>query len=465
MHKNQDQIKAAPWVESGNHFCNEEKWAEATNCLLHALKIDPYNPATHAFIATIYKHQQMIEQAQSSYQRAHDLAPENPDYLYNLALFHQETGNLPPAKTLYLTLLNKHPDHADANANLGLLYQDMNQTELARHYYEQDLKLRPDDADSHFNLALINLLTGNYEVGWHEYEWRFKRDVAKRTYPHTYKQPRWQGKSFSGKTLFIHGEQGFGDNLQFLRYLPLVKELGGKVILETHRPLAPLIKDFPGIDKLLIYNPEQPAETTFDYYAPLLSLPGIFKTTTSSIPAQTPLLKAPTQLCENWSLRLTSPRIKVALVWSGNTLRSCSAENFLPLCELVGFDFYGLQTGPPTKESQVLHKCSGFQQNLGPELNSFADTAAIISQLDLIITIDTATAHLAGAMGHKVWVLLPFAPDWRWFLERSDSPWYPNMRLFRQPEPGNWQPVISLIKSELEQFGHHNLLEKLNKEC
>jgi ADP-heptose:LPS heptosyltransferase len=146
-------------------------------------------------------------------------------------------------------------------------------------------------------------------------------------------------------------------------------------------------------------------------------------------------------------------------------LRSCSAEEFRPLCDLDEIDFYGLQTGTPANEAQILIDNSNLLQNLGPELNSFTDTAAIISQLDLIITIDTATAHLAGAMGHKVWVLLPFAPDWRWFLERSDSPWYPSMRLFRQSEPGNWQPVISKVKRELEQLMHHNMLEKSREEC
>ncbi len=448
------KIKAAPWIESGDHFLKEEKWPEALHCLLQALKVDSNNATAHALIARAYKKQNLTEQAKTSYHRAHELAPENPDYLYNLALFYQETRLFPQAETYYLKLLSKQSDHPNTLSNLGRLYQDTNRPELALHYYEKDLKLRPDDPDTHFNLALIHLLTGNYEAGWREYEWRFQRSAAKRTYPHSFKQPRWNGGPFPGQTLLVHGEQGFGDNIQFLRYLPLVKRFGGRILFEVPELLAPLIKDYPGIDQLLTYNPAQASQESFDLFIPLLSLPLIFKTTPTSIPAPNPRLTAPPQLCETWRKHLASPRYKVGLVWGGHSLpdplRSCSAEAFCPLCEIDNVDFYGLQTGEPAKEANTLKKTSNFRENFGEKLNNFADTASIISQLDLIVTIDTATAHLAGAMGQQVWVLLPFVPDWRWFLERNDSPWYPSMRLFRQPEPGNWQQPVKEIKNSLQ---------------
>ncbi len=316
----QQNVRVAPLVASGEYFIDAERWSDAIICLTQALKMAPKNTSAYALIARAYNQQNQTNEAQSSYHRAHDLDPKNPDYLYNLALFYQENKFFPEAEGYYLKLLSKHPEYADALANLGRLYQDTNRPELAQYYYELDLKLRPNDPDSHFNLAYIHLLTGNYEAGWQEYEWRFKRTTAKLTYPHTYTQPRWQGKPFLGKTLLIHGEQGFGDNLQFLRYLPLVKKLGGKVLLEIPQPLAPLIKGFPGIDQLWHYNPELPVKTSFDYYIPLLSLPGILKTTINSIPPQKPLLQAPSQLCKSWKKRLASSRLKVALVWGGHAL-------------------------------------------------------------------------------------------------------------------------------------------------
>ena len=441
-------------IESGNHFLKEKKWPEAVHCLQQALTVAPKNALVHALIAQSYNEQNQTTLARKGYFSAHELEPENIDYLYNLALYQQKKSQYSEAEEYYLKLLSKQPHHVNTLANLGRLYQDTNRPELALHYYEKDLKLRPEDPDSHFNLAFIHLLTGNYDAGWREYEWRFKRPAAKRTYPHTFQQPRWQGDYFHGKTLLVHGEQGFGDNLQFMRYLPLVKRLGGTVYFEAPQSLAPLIKDFPGIDQLLIYDPERPTDELFDYYIPLLSLPLLFKTKSDSIPPVEPPLKAPLKLYEKWKQQLASPKIKIGLVWGGHLmpdpLRSCSAKGFRPLCELPGFDFYGLQTGKPASESQTLADTPGFRQNLGPKLKNFADTAAVISNLDLIITIDTATAHLAGAMGHPVWVLLPFAPDWRWFLERSDSPWYPSMRLFRQPEPGNWRQTIKKIRNSLQ---------------
>ena len=460
----QQNIKIAPLVASGAHFIEAERWSDAIHCLTQALRVAPKDASAYALIARAYNQQNQTSKAQSSYHSAHNHAPENPDYLYNLALFYQENKFFPEAEEHYLKLLSKHPKYADASANLGRLYQDTNRPELAQHYYEIDLKLRPNDPDSHFNLAFIHLLTGNYENGWQEYEWRFKRTAVKRTYPHTFKQPRWDGTPFPGQTLLVHGEQGFGDNLQFLRYLPLVKEFGGRVLFEVPKLLVPLFTNYPGIDQLLTYDYQQKTQENFDFFIPLLSLPLIFKTTPTSIPKPKPLLTAPHQLCSTWQKRLASPNYKVGLVWGGHSLPG-SAELFRPLCYIDGIDFYGLQTGVPAHEIPTLIDSPNFLSNLGSEIHSFADTAAIISQLDLVITIDTATAHLAGAMGCKVWVLLPFAPDWRWFLERKDSPWYPNMRLFRQSKAGNWQPVISTIKRELEQFSPHNLLEKSNKEC
>jgi hypothetical protein len=255
----------------------------------------------------------------------------------------------------------------------------------------------------------------------------------------------------------VHDEQGLGDTLQFARYLPMVKERCGRLILETRRELIPLLKDFPGLDAVVQRPEAGEPPATADCCIPLLSLPLVFGTTRENIPALVPYIRADPRKSAAWGRRIEGPGLKVGLVWAGRPQhqddrnRSCRLDLFLPLARIQGLNLFSLQKGPAETQIRDSELKDGMV-HLGAELNDFSDTAAVISQLDLLIAVDTSVAHLAGAMARPVWVLLPAIPDWRWMLDRKDSPWYPTMRLFRRPCGGDWAPVVDGIASELRRM-------------
>jgi hypothetical protein len=266
----------------------------------------------------------------------------------------------------------------------------------------------------------------------------------------------WDGSGFSGKRLLIRYEQGLGDNLQFVRYVPMVKALGGTVTLETARPLLGLLEGFEGIDRLVEAAPDGQATAEFDLDVFLLDLPRIFGTTAETIPAEVPYLYADRSKTEYWRDRLDGDDFKVGVVWAGSpkhtndSNRSCSIQHFRPLTEIESVRLIGLQKHESAVGAGQLSDEMPFM-NLGEKLADFTDTAAVIENLDMVISVDTAVLHLAGAMGKRVWGLLPFEADWRWMLESSDSPWYPTMRLFRQTAAGDWGGVFGNVADELRQ--------------
>ena len=243
--------------------------------------------------------------------------------------------------------------------------------------------------------------------------------------------------------------------LQFVRYLPMVKARGGTVVFATVKPMMRLFEGLTGVDELVDVSQKAQPDSD-DYYIPLLSLPGIFQTTLESIPAPVPYLFADEPRVDSWKARLAPTGFKVGLVWAGTVTdprRSMPLAKFRPVAQISGLRLYGLQKGISAEQIEVEGVPEGMEiTNFGQEFEDFADTASVIENLDLIISIDTSVAHLAGAMGKPVWLLLPFAPDWRWLLDREDSPWYPTMRLFRQPSPGDWDTVIRQIAAELHQL-------------
>jgi hypothetical protein len=299
-------------------------------------------------------------------------------------------------------------------------------------------------------------LTGRMEDGWREYEWRLRLTGSQRAYPHRLSLPRWDGTRFDGKTLLVHDEQGFGDTIQFVRYLPMVKALGGSVVLETRSPLLALLKHVAGIDALAERSREGPSKTDADLYIPLLSLPLVFNTTMQTIPTGVPYITADPARVPFWRRRIGGSGMRVGLVWSGSPTHPRDGERSVPVhlfervFALPHVSFFALQkTGSRPSDLAVLE--SAGVDNLDPDLNDFADTAAAIEQMDLVISVDTAVAHLAGAMGKKTWCLLPFSPDWRWGLEGGDTPWYPSMVLYRQARAGHWQHVIDVIRQALDR--------------
>ena len=308
--------------------------------------------------------------------------------------------------------------------------------------YRQALVLAPNFPEAHENLGMILLLYGNLRTGFAEYEWRCQtKKYLRRSFPY----PLWDGSDLQGQKIILICDQGYGDAIQFIRYVPLITELDGKIIVVCQEPLLRLFSTVAGIEQLIIE-----AIVEFDVHAPLMSLPHLMGTTLDTIPAQIPYLTAP----KPYPFILQSPAetyLKVGIVWAGSPgnqndrNRSCNFSDFSSILKIPGIAFYSLQKG-----SEITNL--GGVQDLSGKLNDFADTSAIIEQLDLVITVDTSVAHLAGALGKPVWVLLSFVADWRWMLEREDSPWYPTMRLFRQTQPGDWNGVFEKVAVALENW-------------
>jgi Flp pilus assembly protein TadD len=339
---------------------------------------------------------------------------------------------------------------AETHGNLGSALAAIGEVNQAIASFRQAIALNPAFALGHFNLGLMLLLNGEFELGWPEYEWRLR--VAEFDPPVKLTQPPWDGTELNGRRILIHAEQGLGDVLQFVRYLPKILERGGQVILHCQRDLHRLLQAFPGITELT--SPDQPLPA-FDMHCPLLSLPRVFQTNATNIPAAIPYLTADETLSRPWQSRLEKLNgRKVGLVWAGRPAhgndrnRSIALKQFAPLASAKGIHFISLQKGEAAK--QAASPPTGLSLiDWTNDLNDFADTAALVANLDLVITIDSAVAHLAGALGKPVWLLLPWACDWRWMLWRSDSPWYPTLRLFRQRQRGDWSGPIKEIAEAL----------------
>ncbi len=388
--------------------------------------------------------------ALASVERAIALTPDLAEahYARGLALFDLRR----PADALasYERAIALKSDLAEAHYNHGLALFDLRRPAEALESYDRAIALKKDYGGAIWNQSLCLLQLGRFEQGWRQYEWRMKCDEP--TTVRSYPQPLWLGdENIAGKTLFIWEEQGFGDMIQFCRYAKLLEARDAKVIMSVYQPLRGLLKQISPTIQFI--NPNE-APTDFDYHCPLLSLPFAFGTTLATIPAHQQYLKADEQLRAAWAARLprkTKPRI--GMVWSGRTdhptikNRSINMERFLPILS-ADADWICLQKEIGEKDLAVLWQV-GRIAVFSDDLRDFSDTAALIDLMDLVITVDTSVAHLAGAMGKPVWILLPYNPDFRWLLDRDDSPWYPSARLFRQQQIGDWAGVIERVGNEL----------------
>jgi hypothetical protein len=346
------------------------------------------------------------------------------------------------------------PDYAEALSNCGMTLRELKRFDEALASYDHALALRPDYAEVHCDKSLLQLLTGDLNSGWQEYEWRWKNKslgLLKRDFA----QPRWLGgNGIKGKTILLHSDQGFGDTIQFCRYVSLVSARGVRVLLEVQPPLQGLMASFTDVAQVISAKDKLPH---FDLHCPLSSLPLAFGTRIESIPANVPYLTAPSESVSSWNFTPASRgNLRIGLAWSGrpehgnDTNRSIPLRSLLQLLD-VKAGFVSLQKDVRPDDATVLKYRSDLVR-FGDELKTFSDTAAVISKLDLVISVDTSVAHLAGALAKPVWILLPFVPDWRWLLDREDSPWYPTARLFRQTNPGDWSGVVSRVAVELEKL-------------
>jgi Flp pilus assembly protein TadD len=421
-----------------------------------ALRLRPNYGEAHYNLGLVLAKMARLDEAIASYRQALQFKPDYAEAYNNLGVALGNQDRLEESVASFRQALRLKPDYAEACYNAGTVLTSAGSLRLRERklqeaiaYYQQALLIKPDYAVAHKDLAMAWLRLGNFEQGWPEYEWRWKcPDV----HCPTLAQPRWDGGPLAGRTILLQAEQGLGDTLQFARYAPLVEQHGGKVLLTCQPALFRLLATCPGVDRLLTTGSPLP---DFDVQAPLLSLPGIFRTDLATIPAQVPYLSADPELEHRWRRELELwPGFKIGIAWQGNPAhaqdrqRSLPLAHFEPLARLPGTQLFSLQVGPGAEQLQQI----GFPViDLGSRFNpaSFDDAAAAMMALDLVITVDSAIAHLAGALGLPVWVLLAYLPDWRWLLDREESPWYPTMRLFRQDEPGDWNGVVGRVVTVL----------------
>ena len=476
----------APALKERGHLLRDRKQpAEALDSLDRALALAPEDPEAYLGRALVLRDLKRCNEAFMACDRALALKPVYPEAAvargnvfhemrsfndaikeYDRALamrpdFAQAYGNRAnalvelnrPAEALadYDRAIADKP-YASALVNRGLALNYLDRPDEALESFDRAIALEPGMAQGHWNKALLCLALGDFEHGWHDYEWRWRG--ATDLVPRAFTQPQWHGENLAGKTILLHAEQGFGDSIQFVRYLPLVKAKAGKVILEVPESLLPLIGDLANGVTMLTRGDVLPA---FDLHCPLMSLPLAFGTTLASIPASVPYLHAPAGRVDAWHARLSSmARPRVGLVWSGRPdhkndhNRSIALSRLEPLLSVAGVAFVSLQREYRETDLPALGRLPVLR--LDDALADFAETAAVISELDLVITVDTAVAHLAGAMAKPLWLLLPQIQDWRWMRGRTDSPWYPSARLFRQSQIGDWDGVISAVAQELAAF-------------
>ena len=417
---------------------------EAQACYERALALRPKRIESHIGLGVVLRDQGRPEDAVARYERALALAPDHPETRSNLGVALVDLGRPDEAIIHYEKALAVQPDRPEIHNNLGIALQRQGRCAEALGRYGRALALKPNYPEAHFNRALALLLTGNLDEGWPEYEWRFA--VAR--YDRSFDRPLWSGTPLTGQTIFIHAEQGLGDALQFVRFVPAVAERGGNVVLEVPAPLVRLARTVSGASEVIAAGDPLPA---FDCHCPLLSLPRILKTTLATIPAAVPYLSVPAEADAAWAERVAAASgFKVAIVWAGTTQGALDLRLLEPLWEVPGISWFSLQVGAGSGDISLL---DGVRiVDLSPWLTDFAETAAAICHLDLVISIDTSVTHLAGALGRPMWLVLPYAPDWRWLLRREDSPWYPTARLFRQRKAGDWPSVASEVAAALAQM-------------
>jgi Tfp pilus assembly protein PilF len=391
--------------------------------------------------------------ALASFDRFIALQPDNLDVLNNRGGSLAALGRLVEAIESYDRALAIDPQRPEILMNKAHVLAELHEFDRALAFYAAAAAMEGWRAEAEWYASLVRLRLGDFAQGWSGYQWRW-RQRSWETQRRDFAAPLWLGEeSLAGRTILLHAEQGCGDTLQFARYVQKVAALGATVLLEVQPPLRALFEDFAGAARVFARGEALPC---FDWHCPLMSLPLALGTSLDTIPREIPYLQAPADRVRKWRERLPARgATRVGIVWSGSPVhkndhnRSIAAARLAPLLAAQGVEFIGLQTDLACADVEALSEQGAIMQ-LGPELNDFADTAAIVSQLDLVVSVDTSAAHLAGALGKPVWVLLPFTPDFRWLLTRDDSPWYPTARLIRQPRHGDWDSVLARVCHELQ---------------
>lgn len=421
-----------------------------------ALAINPEFADAHCNLGSALTRLRRYDEALASIDRALALRPDHPDALYNRGNVLKPLKRYEEALASYDRAIALQPDHADAHNNRGQVLRELARYDEALASYDRALALRPHHVMAHCNAAALRLLTGDFSRGWVHYEWRWQKASVVPLQRH-FQQPAWcGGDSISGKTLLVHSEQGLGDTIQFCRYVPLVAARGARVIFEVQKPLQSLMASLGGVEKVIAKGDPLPQ---FDLHCPLLSLPLAFGTQLETI-APVADLHVPARPVAAWQSDLQRYRHpRIGLAWSGNPgherdlERSIGLRALLPVLDALDGKavIVSLQKEVRAEDAAIL-KARGDILDCGSGLADFSDTAALVTQLDLVISVDTSVAHLAGALKKPVWLLLTYFPDWRWLLGRDDSPWYPSARLFRQDQTRTWDSVTARVGQALREF-------------
>jgi len=424
--------------------------AEALADFDKAIELQPEDAQAWNNRGVVLQDQLRWDQAMQSYAGAIAAEPGYGQAHYNLGNALRALGRFEAAVASYDTAIALQADLAHALNNRGLALQELQRSDEAIASYDAAIASRPDYADAHWNKAIELLLCGDFAQGWKLYEWRWRRDSFS-SRKRAFVQPLWLGVApLAGKTVLLHAEQGFGDSIQFCRYAREVRALGAQVLLEVPQPLMALFETLQGVDRLLEKGLALPP---FDYHCPLLSLPLAFQTRLETLPGHAPYLASSTSKRDHWERRLGLPsKPRIGLVWSGNALDRNDTQRSVGLSALLPhlpprFEYICLQKELRSADQEALQASS--VRFFGAEIQDFSDTAALCDLVDLVISVDTSVAHLAGALGKPTWILLPYAPDWRWMLDRDDSPWYPSVRLYRQDRDRLWTPVLERVGSGL----------------
>ncbi|MGA2582087.1 MAG: tetratricopeptide repeat protein [Tepidisphaeraceae bacterium] len=472
-----------------NALLKDQQWDEAIAACQRALALQPNFPEAYNTLGNALMAKDLIEPALGAFGRAISMRPTYNEAFVNLGNALRKSNRPAEAEVMLRYAIAQKPDVPEAYSTLGVVLFGQDRYAEAIAAFRKALSLRPADFDSiapllasalsrngnydeciavckqaiervpesplaHFHLGMTLLRLGDFKNGWKEYEWRIPAKVLPlRRYD--YPQPRWTGEELGGKTILIYTEQGFGDTIQFARYLPLVARRGGKIIVQCESghfgPLERLLQAVEGVQSVVSIDTP---DVQFDVYCSIVSLPSILDI---EIPSE-PFISADAELVEQFrNLMPNDQRIKIGLVWAGasknpeDDIRSTSLSAMAPLAQSGDFWFCSLQKGDAAAEAKNPPKGMNLV-DFSDRINDFADTAAIIANLDLVISVDTAVAHLAGAMGKPVWLLIQVASDWRWMLNRDDSPWYPSMRIFRQNKLKDWQTPIGRLSESLRQF-------------
>jgi tetratricopeptide (TPR) repeat protein len=393
-----------------------------------------------------------FDEAMADYNEALSLKPDYPEALNNRGSVLQKLGRFDEALQDYNKAISLRPDHVEALNSRGFALQELGRFDEAMADYNKALSLKPDYPEAHLNKSLQLLRQGEFTSGWESYEWRWKSSSFT-TPVREFSQPLWLGEEdLYGKTILLHWEQGFGDTIQFSRYAKEVSRLGCKTILEVQKPLFELMKTIEGVDELIASGTDLPP---FDFYCPLMSLPLAMGTTLDTIPLGEPYLNSVDDKLAKWSSRLgPKSNLRVGMVWSGNAKHKNDHNRSIALEQMLsaipeGYELVSLQKEVRETDLTVLEKTKQVR-HFGAELDDFSDTAALCDLMDVIISVDTSVAHLAGALGKPLKLLLPDNSDFRWLLDRSDSPWYPSMRLFAQGIDKLWEPVLEKINDDLK---------------